>query len=231
MAKTAYIIGSGFAASHLLKDFDQAIVKTQYGNVLLYRKRKSIILLRHGKNLSIPSHRINYKANICALNLDGVERIVGINSVGSLKEAIVQGSLIIPDDYIDFLPQSFCDFELKTIIPALDGQVRAWLISAAKKSGVSVRTSGIYVNMCGPRFETAAEISVIRKWGHVVGMTMAKEATLAQELGIPYACICSVDNYAHGIGKHALSGDSLKKVYKKTQPKIEKILNLLMKDQ
>jgi len=221
----AFIGGSGFTSD---LGFEQKIVKTQFGNVLLFVKNKNIFLPRHGKSNSIPPHGINHRANICALNVLGVETIIAINSVGSLKQSLKPGSIVIPHDYVDFLPKSFFDFELTSITPELDAHLLKKIKQAAKKVKVLVKT-GVYVQTHGPRFETKAEIAIIKKWGHVVGMTMASEATLAQELGIPYASICTVDNYANGLIKKPLSLDTLKKTQVKTQPKILKIIKELMK--
>ena len=76
MSKLAIIGGSGLQAEKFLKGFEQQIIKTMYGNVLLFSKNKIVFLPRHGKNKNIPPHRVNHKANICALNLLGVEKII-----------------------------------------------------------------------------------------------------------------------------------------------------------
>jgi len=76
---------------------------------------------------------------------------------------------------------------------------------AARESGIEVVDGGIYWQTCGPRLETRAEITMMSQFADVVGMTMASEAIIANELGLPYAAICSVDNYAHGIGEKELT--------------------------
>lgn len=229
MPKIAIISGCAFESKKFLKLFKQQIVKTMYGNVLLYVKNKVVFLPRHGKNKSIPPHRQNDKANICALNLLGVEKIFAINSVGSLKESIKLGTFIVPDDYVHFDPDSFFEFELKSIAPELDAKLRKEIIGAAKKANVKTKNKVVYIQTKGPRFETKAEIKIIKSWGDVVGMTMANEATLAQELGIPYACICLVDNFAHGIGKRRINEDTIRKTLKKYEPAFFKIVNEIIK--
>jgi len=228
MPTIAIIGGSGFNQAKWLKGFKQNIVKTMYGNVLLYRKGKVIFLPRHGKNMAIPPHRINHRANICALNLQGVEKIFAINSVGSLKVNIKPGTFLMPDDYIHFTPESFFEFEMKSIVPEINEKIRKELKQAAKKAKVTVKPKAIYMQTKGPRFETKAEINIIKKWADILGMTMGSEANLAQELGIPYACLCAVDNYAHGIGKK-LDINSIIKMHKKNMPKSEKILKEIVK--
>ncbi len=229
MSKIAFIGGSGFSKRKLFDGFEKSYVKTQYGNVLLFVKGKVIYLARHGIHKSIPPHRINHRANICALNLLGAERIIGINSVGSLKETIKPGSIVVASDYVHLDPPSFHDFELKAITPQLDTDLIKKIKAAAKKAKVTTKNTGVYIQTKGPRFETKAEVSIIKKWGDIVGMTMASEATLAQEIGLPYASICAVDNYANGISKKKLTEATLKKTHEKTQPKMEKIIKELMR--
>jgi len=220
--KVAIIGGSGFKSERFLKGFSRQIIKTMYGNVLLYQKGKSFFLPRHGKGANIPPHRINHKANICALNLLGVENILSINSVGSLSQKIKPGTFILPDDYVNFNPDTFFELELKSITPEINEKVRKEIKDCAKKAKVAVKDKAVYVQTKGPRFETKAEIRVISKWGDIVGMTMASEATLAQELAIPYAALCVVDNYANGIGK-GISQSALAKSQKQNLPKAERI--------
>ena len=96
MPKTAIIYTDVLTPS---PSFEQQIVKTIYGNVLLYVREKTILLPRQGKNMAIPPHRINHKANICALNVLGVEKIIGVERVKSLKKAFTPGTIILPHDY------------------------------------------------------------------------------------------------------------------------------------
>ncbi|MBS3136133.1 MTAP family purine nucleoside phosphorylase [Candidatus Woesearchaeota archaeon] len=222
MARIGFIIGSGFSGEGALEGAEQRIIKTQYGNVFLYQKGKVVFLPRHGKGKNIPPHRVNHRANICALNLHGVEKIVGINSVGSLKESIKPGTIVAPSDYVHFSPPTFFDFELRFIIPQLDQALIGEIAAASKKTKIAVKKSGIYVQTRGPRLETKAEIKIISKWGDIVGMTMASEATLAQELGIKYAAICSVDNYANGIRE--IKTQEFSKMRERNQPRLEKIM-------
>ncbi len=226
--KVGIIGGSGFRSEKFLKGFSQQIVKTVYGNVLLYQKDKVFFLPRHGKGGNIPPHRINHKANICALNLRGVEKILSVNSVGSLSKRLKPGDIIIPTDYITFTPETFFELELKSIVPELHPGVINEVKACARKLGIPVK-EGVYVQTKGPRFETRAEIKVISKWGDIAGMAMVAEAALAQEVGIPYAALCMVDNYAHGVAKE-FSSELLQKQQKKNLPKAEKIAYAFIKN-
>jgi 5'-methylthioadenosine phosphorylase len=91
------------------------------------------------------------------------------------------------------------------ITPTLDDTVRRKWIEAARDIGVTVVDGGVYWQTKGPRLETKAEIAMMTGFADVVGMTMASEAVIARELDLPYASLCSVDNFAHGIGKKALT--------------------------
>lgn len=207
MSKIAIIGGSGF----------------EY-----YCSKNIIFLQRHGKD--IPPHRIDHKKNVLSLKKKGVKDIIGINSVGSLKQEIKPGSLVIPHDYINLKNiQTYFDLEVKHITPGLDEKLRMDIIGAAKKTDLNIVKRGIYIQTIGPRLETKAEIDMIRNYADVVGMTMANEATLAKELDLRYASICSVDNYAHGICNEDVTFEMIKKTQEITSEKIEKLLDELLK--
>ena len=208
MPKIAVIGGSGFS------DFN---------------KQGVIFLQRHGKD--IPPHKINHKENILLLKKKGAEIIIGINSVGSLKKEIKPGSVIIPDDYINLKDiQTYYDLEVRHITPGLDEEIRKKIIAAADEISLKVVESGIYIQAIGPRLETKAEINMIKNYADVVGMTMANEATLAKELGLKYASICSVDNYANGITEEQVTFEDIKTAQKENKEKIERLLNKLIYD-
>ncbi len=145
--------------------------------------------------------KINYTAIACALQSLGVTHVIAACSVGSLKPILSVGSLLVPSDY--FAP--WCCVSVHAdkrahIVPQLDPRLRAVLLDAARECHPSVAVDGgVYVQTQGPRFETKAEISFLQGVGDVVGMTGAVEAAMMQEVGLPYAMICSVDNMAHGI--------------------------------
>ena len=226
MAKTALILGARLNLSKILEGYEQKIVKTIYGNALLFVKGKSVILLRHGKS-NIPAHRINHKANICALNLEGVERIFSVCPVESLSLKLKPGSFIVVDDYVNFQDETFFEMDSKSIVPGISEELRKHLLAMAKKKKILVKTSGVYVQTRGPRFETKAEIRVLQKWGDVVGMTMGTEATLAREIGLPYASLCYVIQFANGVGK-ASSVKTAEATRVKSQTRAEKIAQSLL---
>ncbi len=159
------------------------------------------IIQRHGRKKDRPPHRINHAANFYALKSLNVEYVVAMGSVGCLREDIEIPAVIIPHDYIDlFSGATIYDSELVHITPGFDDYVRNVLVKAAKKrSRFPVIDRGIYFQTRGPRLETRAEIAMIKNFADCVGMTAGSEATVAKELGLKYAVVCTMDNYAHGV--------------------------------
>ncbi|MEM2726970.1 MAG: MTAP family purine nucleoside phosphorylase [Archaeoglobaceae archaeon] len=159
------------------------------------------VIQRHGRKKNKPPHLINHPANLYALKSLGVEKVIGLGSAGCLREDIEIPALIIPHDYIDlFSSTTVFNDTLVYITPGFDESLRRILIETAKKiSSLPVVDRGIYFQTRGPRLETRAEIAMIKNFADCVGMTAGSEATIAKELGLRYAVICTMDNYAHGI--------------------------------
>jgi 5'-methylthioadenosine phosphorylase len=141
----------------------------------------------------------------------GVSEIIGINSTGSLKRGLAPGSIVVPDDFISIsvTPTIFSD-RASHVVPSLSDKVREGLIAAASDCNIYVVGKGTYWQTTGPRLETKAEIRFMSKFADIVGMTMASEAILANEFGLPYASLCSVDNYGNGLTKVPLSEHDIK---------------------
>jgi 5'-methylthioadenosine phosphorylase len=193
------IIGGTSLLFSDLPDLEKRIVHTPYGNSEVLCGDIAI-LLRHQH--TTPPHQINYRSHLAALAILGVTRIVAIGSAGSLKREIPPGSLVIPTDYIS-----------TTVIPSIhERAIRhvhpGMCIELAQKLHRIVpdaRYGGVYVQTKGPRIETIAEVKALSHVADIVGMTLASEATLAIELGMDFAAICPVDNYANGLGDETLT--------------------------
>jgi len=170
-----------------------------------------IFLPRHGKDHRIPPHKLNHRANLWAMKEIGATHILATSSTGSLKKTIHPGTFVVPDDFIGYwdIP-TYYDDRVVHATPSLDGAVRAALVAAAKEAQATVLDGGTYVQTTGPRLETRAEVAHFKKIGDVVGMTMASEATLASELGIPYASLCTVDNFCNGIVDEPLTFEKIR---------------------
>jgi 5'-methylthioadenosine phosphorylase len=154
-----------------------------------------VLLLRHQHGL--PPHRINFRANMAALAILGVDHVVAIGSAGSLKREIPPGSLAIPGDFLSWGESpSLHDHAIGHVLPALDPA----LAESLGRIVPGAHRGGVYAQTKGPRIETMAEVRALGRIADLVGMTLASEATLACELGIPFSALCTVDNYAHGIG-------------------------------
>ncbi|HID20196.1 MAG TPA: 6-oxopurine nucleoside phosphorylase [Methanophagales archaeon] len=192
--------GTSLFGTKLLEGAEEKEIETKYGRAYLLFTDEVVFIPRHGKAANIPPHRINYKANLAAFEVLNVEKIIGATSVGSLKRAITPRSLVVPHDYISLCSiPSIYDGEIVHVTPGLDEGLRSTIIEVAKELGLNLIEQGVYFHTAGPRLETKAEISFMKNYADVVGMNMASEATLATELGLRYANISTVENYAHGI--------------------------------
>src|SRR5208283_5574841 len=191
-------------------NWDEISVDTPYGKASVLKASQYLFLQRHGKK-RLPPHNISHHANIWALKSLGVEGIISINSVGSLKTNLKPGTFIIPDDFVSFCDiPTFYDYEMRFMIPAMDADYAQKMLQVCTGLEVETTMGGVYVQTSGPRFETKAEINVLKKLGDVVGMTMASEATLCMEYAIPYVSLCSIDNYCNGILKTPLTMEEVK---------------------
>ena len=197
-----FIGGTNLFSTKLFEDAKEEEIETEYGTVyfLFINAHEIVFIPRHGKDRNIPPHRINHRANLAAFKELGVEKIIGTTSVGSLKRDIKPRSLVVPHDYIclSSIP-TFYDDEIVHVTPGLDEGLRNTILKVARDKGMNLIESGVYFQTAGPRLETRAEIRFMKNYADVIGMNMASEATLANELELQYASISTVDNYAHGI--------------------------------
>jgi 5'-methylthioadenosine phosphorylase len=225
------LIGGTALFGSKLFDGKQKTVKTPYGEATVLETSDFLVINRHdGNNGKTPPHKINHQANIHALKQEGVEKIYSVSSTGSLKKTIKMGEFVVPHDYMHLtnLP-TFFDHELKHMVPGINEQARQDWINACKQAGAKVHEKGVYFQTQGPRFETPAEIQFLKDYADVVGMTSACEATLAKELELPYAILCTVDNYAHGISEKAVSYELVLENAKKNHAIEKKIVRKLIK--
>ena len=178
--------------------------------------RKILFLPRHGADHRIPPHKLNHRANLWALKELGATHVLATASTGSLKKTIRPGTFVVPADFLAFwtIP-TYHDDRVIHATPSLDEALRSVLVHAARAERATAKDGGVYVQTTGPRLETRAEVAFFRTIGDVVGMTMASEATLASELGIPYACLCTVDNFCNGIVDEPLTFDRIRETQRK----------------
>lgn len=231
--RIAIIGGSGF--SELLRKSKSVKIKTKYGSpsdsveIGVFSGKTVTFLPRHGKKRNLPPHTINYKANIFALKKIGVEKIIGVTSVGSLKKKIKPPCIFIPNDYMNLWGiQTYYEKEIVHVTPEVDESMRKIVVEQAKSIGANVY-EGVYVQTTGPRLETKAEINFLKNYADVVGMNMATEATLSKELGLKYVNISSVDNYANGVLSESLTFEQILQNARKNSNQIKKLLKNVVK--
>lgn len=220
MVRVAIIGGSGLY--RLLENSKIMKLDTPFGSCDVYlgefADEEVAFIPRHGASHELPPFKVNYKANLYALNMLEVERVIATNAVGAINPDLEPGTIVIPHDLIDMTKcREVTFYDGKTRIRVrgkeLSGvihvsmtpytycpEIRSSIIEAAESVGFSVRDGGVYVCTEGNRFETPAEIKAFSiLGGDIVGMTGCPEASLARELALCYASISIVTNYAAGI--------------------------------
>jgi 5'-methylthioadenosine phosphorylase len=165
------------------------------------------VVQRHGAaDEYVLPHRIDHAANLRPLVEQGVDRVLAIASVGSLRTDLPVGSLVCPDDFIALqIGASIFDDTRAHTAPGFASRWRGELLAAWAEGAEAPVDGGVYWQTIGPRFETPAEIRMIAPHADLVGMTIASECVIAGELGLEYAAICVVDNLANGLGEGQLS--------------------------
>ena len=214
----ALVGGTGLYRFPDLADVERHAVDTPYGppsDALVIGRlgeRRIAFLARHGESHTIPPHRVNYRANIWALHHLGARRVIGINAVGGIRADMGPRVLALPDQIIDYTFDRLTSYsdvagaEVRHIdfSEPYSASLRAELLAAAAAAGIALVDGGCYGATQGPRLETRAEITRLRRDGcDLVGMTGMPEAALARELELDYACVAVVANWAAGCGDEA----------------------------
>ena len=213
MSGIAIIGGSGLSSLEGLATARREVMETPYGDPSsaltfgVYSGKQVMFLARHGDEHSILPHRVNYCANLAALQQAGATQVIAVCAVGGISENMPPGKLVIPDQIIDYTGsrRQTIYVEQRNNAAHIDftepycASLRTCLIDAAGNTGIDIATSAVYGATQGPRLETAAEINRMEKDGcHIVGMTGMPEASIARELGLCYAVIAVSVNYAAG---------------------------------
>jgi len=207
-AAIGVIGGSGLYQMPELGDVREVEIKTPFGKTSdpLVRGRLGrvdlIFLPRHGKGHRWLPTEINFRANIFALKKLGVERIISVSAVGSLREEIAPGHLVVPDQFIDRTTQRPSTFFGRGVVAHVSlanpfcSDLSKVLVTAAQAEGAEVHSGGTYLCMEGPQFSTRAESHLYRAWGaHVIGMTNLQEAKLAREAEICFGTLALATDY------------------------------------
>jgi 5'-methylthioadenosine phosphorylase len=169
-------------------------------------------LQRHGEATPyVLPHRVDHGTNLRTLAQAGCDRVLALGSVGGLREELGPGTFVCPDDFIalDAQPATELTGVAAHRVPGFEPGWRASVVKAFVAAGTDVIDGGVYWQANGPRLETPAEIRLIAAHADVIGMTIASECVAAGELGLAYAAVCVVDNFANGIGGRPLTMEEL----------------------
>jgi 5'-methylthioadenosine phosphorylase len=208
-AKIVGVIGgSGLYQMDGLKRVREVEVKTPFGKPSdrlvrgFLEDTELVFLPRHGRGHRWLPTELNFRANIFAMKKLGVERIISVSAVGSLREEIAPTHVVVPDQFIDRTTQRPSTFFGKGIVAHVSladpfcGELRRRLADAASAEGARVHSRGVYLCMEGPQFSTRAESRLYRAWGaDVIGMTNLQEAKLAREAEICFATLALATDY------------------------------------
>jgi 5'-methylthioadenosine phosphorylase len=200
--------GSGLYQMEGLKKIRKVEVKTPFGkpsDCFVYGvldQTELVFLPRHGRGHRWLPTEINFRANIFAMKKLGVERIISVSAVGSLRQEIAPGHVVVPDQFIDRTsqrPSTFFGHGIVAHVSLADPfckEVSEKLVAAATAEGAQVHPRGTYVCMEGPQFSTRAESQMYRGWGaDVIGMTNLQEAKLAREAEICFGTLALATDY------------------------------------
>ena len=207
-ARIGVIGGSGLYAMPGLRDVRSVTLETPFGapsdpfRVGVLEGVPVAFLARHGEGHRLLPTEINFRANLYGFKMLGVERILSISAVGSLKEGIAPLDVVVPDQFIDRTRGRISTFFGDGIVAHVSfadpicAETAGQLAAAAGSCGARVHSGGAYLCMEGPAFSTRAESHLYRSWGaSVIGMTNLQEAKLAREAEICYATMAMVTDY------------------------------------
>jgi 5'-methylthioadenosine phosphorylase len=211
MACVGIIGGSGLDDPTILQDARDESISTRWGEPSSPLRRGAIegvecvLLARHGRQHTIPPTQVPNRANIQALVDVGCTHLLTTTAVGSLREEIGRGDLVVIDQFIDFTRFRATSFHERfepgqpahtPMADPFSPELRGLLIDTAKSLGVPHHARGTVVTIEGPRFSTRAESHMFRAWGaDIINMSIAPECALANEAGLPYAAVAMSTDY------------------------------------
>ncbi len=229
MPRIAIIGGSGL--EDLLQASRTTHMETPYGpaapiSVGLVGKEEVAFLPRHGPKHDLPPHKVNYRANLHALKQLGAERVIATNAVGAINSTYGPGDLAIPEDILDMTKSRASTFYENAPVTHVDfsqpycPELSKILIESCRGAKVKTWGNAILAATEGPRYETPAEIRMLRTLGtDIVGMTGAPEVFLAREQEMCYSTVCFISNRAAGM-QERLSAVEVMDIGKKIMPEI-----------
>ncbi|MEW5903104.1 MAG: S-methyl-5'-thioinosine phosphorylase [Pseudomonadota bacterium] len=237
----AIIGGTGLTQLSNLDVTHRQVMRTPYGEPSgpmtfgTLAGHEVMFIARHGYGHTIPPHLVNYRANLWSLRDQGATAVVAISSVGGIRDDLLPGTLVVPDQIIDYThgrAATFFDGNDRSVTHIdftfpYSAPLRQRVLAAAKQAGEACVDGGVYAAFQGPRLETSAEVVRYERDGaDMVGMTGMPEAALARELGLEYATIAVVVNDAAG-RRSSKDGIKLDKIGEVAQPAMERVRRIL----
>jgi 5'-methylthioadenosine phosphorylase len=243
MVKIGIIGGSGLDNPDILKNAKEVEVNTPYGKPSSTLKTGKIggvnvvLIARHGREHTIPPTHVNNRANIHALKEQGVTHILATTAVGSLREKIGRGDLVVLDQFIDFTRHRHISFYEQfephkpihtSLAEPFNKLLRELLIKSCKELKLKYHPKGTVITIEGARFSTKAESHMFRAWGaDVINMSIAPECILANEAGIPYAAVAmSTDYDCWKCDEAPVTWEAVLKMFNQN---VEKVIKLFLK--
>ncbi len=246
MKRIGIIGGSGLDNPAILQEAEERPSNTPYGRPSSPLKigriddTEAVLLARHGRGHTIPPTQVNYRANIWALQEAGCSAVLATTAVGSLREQIGRGDLVVLDQFIDFTRRRELTFHTyfrpgepmhAPMAEPFSADLRKLLIEKAAELELPYHPSGTVVTIEGPRFSTRAESHMFRSWGaDVINMSIAPEVILANELGIPYGAVAmSTDYDCWKEDEEAVSWEAVLEVFAQNAEKVTQLLLAVVK--
>jgi 5'-methylthioadenosine phosphorylase len=241
MAVIGIIGGSGLDNPDILSNPRDEILKTPYGETSSPLKHgvidgvNVVLIARHGREHTLPPTLVNFRANISALKTAGCTHILATTAVGSLREEIKRGDLVIIDQFIDWTKQRKMTFHEsfepnkpihQPMAEPYDKRLRDLLIEESRKNNYPYHPKGTVITIEGPRFSTRAESFMFRNWGaDIINMSVSTETALANEANIPYAAIAmSTDYDCWKTDEEPVSWEAIAKVFAENAEKVTVLL-------
>jgi 5'-methylthioinosine phosphorylase len=241
-AETTLALVGGTGLTELEQSAEQLSLDTPYGapsapiRVVSNEPLRLLFLPRHGNPHRFPPHRVNYRANLWALREAGADHVLAVYAVGGLHEPYAPGALAAPDQLVDYSWGREHTYSDSADVPLLhvdftrpyEGLLRRHLLAAAGEVSLALIDGGCIGVFQGPRLETAAEIERARRDGcDMAGMTALPEAALARELGLGYAGLAVISNWAAGVGDGLLSEDDIAATLREPMGRVRRLIAAL----
>jgi len=241
MAVVGIIGGTGLDNPDIFKAARDEKVRTPFGDPSSPLKMGNIqgvevvLLSRHGREHTIPPTQVNFRANIRALKDSGCTHIIATTAVGSLREEINRGDLVIIDQFIDLTKQRKMTFHESfepnkpvhtPMAEPFDKRLRKIFIDECRNRNYPFHDKGTVITIEGPRFSTRAESRMFRFWGaDIINMSSATETTLANEAGIPYAAVAmSTDYDSWRTGEEPVTWEEIERVFAENAARVTTLL-------